>query len=749
MLCEADNQSRSRGGVMHHRCCFRKTFFPLLIFILVFTVTGSSQTVIREEINLDASFSAARTQADANDGSCNVPPSTGYTSFYFTVGGRVVVRPSFPGTMELGYTVTLTSSHGLVFQGSVGDFYGQTIPVGTFAPGERLSFSIEFQHPYASTVRGMNPEASGSYGTLGAQSMGGSYLWHGFDTRYTQPSFTYSLSIRLYPDLSTAIDLRSPTGPPRQPCPVVAPISGDIVASYVPNGYGGDLPVFNSKSDSLYITPDLGGLTLNFGHVNAGDTLVYSLISGSPNLMGQKVYPRWQANPWPWTVPFWYMEYEDWIDNDFLDYFTYTWVTPAKYLVSFDKPNASPGDTVRVFIDPVGFSENPSEPMDLNITEGRGISVLQDTLGTFSAKDIYGRLFSHVRKELRVVISSPAPPPVIAKIAGTSAVEQTQAADPTRVIVQVFDDNDNTKTGRGVIALGKKKQLKIVDHSPWEIWPDLVNKTSKSGVTGYSPKRSFLLEVLDGSGKPIAGEEIEIKTTFKNPSGGHQHNSSPFDQSRQGKFFGQKANGNPLRLVSSPDGTAIVDSLIASEIAGEYLVTARLVNDTTVNDTVNLIAKVLNLLDFTGEGKYSLTGSKTEHARNHFVFSQNTIDTLILAANKFASLSWNTTGHLKINDNSLAWGGLFDVKTDWKTPHSLHRVGKSVDIENIVLKDTTVTFTTHGAVTTKAVKVADADWLSKFTNLMLELRWRFEDEEQTIPNEQGRVLFPHFEWGGN
>ncbi|MEK7287395.1 MAG: hypothetical protein AAB091_02375, partial [Elusimicrobiota bacterium] len=36
---------------------------------------------------------------------------------------------------------------------------------------------------------------------------------------------------------------------------------------------------------------------------------------------------------------------------------------------------------------------------------------------------------------------------------------------------------------------------------------------------------------------------------------------------------------------------------------------------------------------------------------------------------------------LGINDMSLVFGGLFDVNHDWKPPHNLHRVGRSVDVD--------------------------------------------------------------------
>ncbi len=122
---------------------------------------------------------------------------------------------------------------------------------------------------------------------------------------------------------------------------------------------------------------------------------------------------------------------------------------------------------------------------------------------------------------------------------------------------------------------------------------------------------------------------------------------------------------------------------------------------------------------------------------------------LISAANDFDTTDFSDTGIMRLNDMSLPWGGLFDIDIDWSTPHSLHRVGKSVDIENIVTKDTAVTFTTNGKKVTGTVSVADEDWLKQFVVLLNKHNWDFQNENQTIPDSEGTVKWPHFEWKGN
>lgn len=37
---------------------------------------------------------------------------------------------------------------------------------------------------------------------------------------------------------------------------------------------------------------------------------------------------------------------------------------------------------------------------------------------------------------------------------------------------------------------------------------------------------------------------------------------------------------------------------------------------------------------------------------------------------------------LAVIDMSLPWGGLFDIDGNWVSPHSLHRIGKSLDVNH-------------------------------------------------------------------
>jgi hypothetical protein len=93
--------------------------------------------------------------------------------------------------------------------------------------------------------------------------------------------------------------------------------------------------------------------------------------------------------------------------------------------------------------------------------------------------------------------------------------------------------------------------------------------------------------------------------------------------------YEQALGGNPLVLKTDTSGRAVVDSLVASQIAGRYIVTA--------------------------------------------------------------SLAAVSAG-LGINDKSLVWGGYFDIRATFdvdaeRPKHSLHRVGLSVDINHNAMNE--------------------------------------------------------------
>jgi hypothetical protein len=147
--------------------------------------------------------------------------------------------------------------------------------------------------------------------------------------------------------------------------------------------------------------------------------------------------------------------------------------------------------------------------------------------------------------------------------------------------------------------------------------------------------------------------------------------------------------------LTDQDGLAVVDSFIASQISGKYLVTASLASDPTVKDTVNLEVKVPGLVNFRdlivlNERPFVFAQSdigQANHPDNTWC-APEIGNTLFLAILDFYEWARTPKGggraiQTSINDMSLVWGGLFDIGADWnieRPSHSFHRVGLSVDI---------------------------------------------------------------------
>lgn len=79
-----------------------------------------------------------------------------------------------------------------------------------------------------------------------------------------------------------------------------------------------------------------------------------------------------------------------------------------------------------------------------------------------------------------------------------------------------------------------------------------------------------------------------------------------------------------IRLTTDQDGMAVVDKYVASQISGTYLITAYLVSDPSVKDTVNLNVQVPALVNFRdliflprGEEPYTLAQATQAAVNNH------------------------------------------------------------------------------------------------------------------------------------
>ncbi len=212
--------------------------------------------------------------------------------------------------------------------------------------------------------------------------------------------------------------------------------------------------------------------------------------------------------------------------------------------------------------------------------------------------------------------------------------------------------------------------------------------------------------MTDANGNPVNGAIVEITHNYLQGSGGHVHGASGElvpPQALQGIFYGQGDSGSSLMLTTDPNGIALVDKYLASQISGTYLIIAYLKSDPSVKDTVNLNVQVPGLVNFrdlifipNGEKPYTFA-TTTDYGPNH---TDNDWCTEKMGDSLFAGIVdfnfWSASKKgggvplkVSINDMSLPWGGAFDYKGTWNVinEHGFHRVGLSVDINHHGLSD--------------------------------------------------------------
>jgi hypothetical protein len=312
---------------------------------------------------------------------------------------------------------------------------------------------------------------------------------------------------------------------------------------------------------------------------------------------------------------------------------------------------------------------------------------------------------------------------------------------------------DTTKRGEKELTV-IEQTLRIVMEGERKVEPRNLTGASNPPGPADRNKKEFKIE-LTRNKAPVVGHSFQLTNNYVDSTGGHDHLAPGRARNRDnyGWFILKRTNtehDSPYNGQTQDNGKEIFDYV--ASVFGDRI---RLrVESTEPNkrqflwDTVSITEKVDSLIAFPQTANYSLTGRKPAHPNNHY-FYQIAVDSLVKAANEFAKAEWNTSGKMLLNDMSLEWGGLFDINGSWGTPHSLHRVGRSVDIENLVM----VSIDTVDQKTGKETKltVPKVEWVRDFVRFMETKmgNWQFIDEGQAQPDIFKRTRkYPHFEWKG-
>lgn len=189
--------------------------------------------------------------------------------------------------------------------------------------------------------------------------------------------------------------------------------------------------------------------------------------------------------------------------------------------------------------------------------------------------------------------------------------------------------------------------------------------------TGGTSTITFTAKTTTPNGQPKAGVALNFSADVKPNSGGHEH---AHDATRK------KGSVLPPQGVTNASGELVV-TFKAEEAAGIHTVKAICPSCSNKEVSKEIQVKVPGLIELGADtGKppeYALVGAiSNKHTSNHWF-----TPTATRQLDKVVGLMYETGwGQVGINDGSLIWGGLFDVKEAWETPHTGHRLGTEVDI---------------------------------------------------------------------
>jgi hypothetical protein len=181
---------------------------------------------------------------------------------------------------------------------------------------------------------------------------------------------------------------------------------------------------------------------------------------------------------------------------------------------------------------------------------------------------------------------------------------------------------------------------------------------------------------------------VEIASFAVQGSGGHSHQGDR----PTGRFI-DGTDAIPV-LYTQTTGDTIRAVYRASLFGGKEKIFARLTDLIPAPaDTDSVVVRVPGLLNFEAGTTFELVGNPDNHAGTNDRCRANPPTSLhygnhfgtngMLTAIRNVAVAYDSLHpgiRLRVNDISLEFGGLFDTRNNWQTPHNEHRVGEDADI---------------------------------------------------------------------
>lgn len=191
-------------------------------------------------------------------------------------------------------------------------------------------------------------------------------------------------------------------------------------------------------------------------------------------------------------------------------------------------------------------------------------------------------------------------------------------------------------------------------------------ETRPSGTGGSS--LAEMTAKVTSANLPKPGVALRFSIDVTSNSGGHDHDAN-----------------RPKGTLSAIQGTTDANGEVkltfqAPAAAGTHTIKANCATCSSPVVSKDIQVKVPNLVEMLPDTAkpvtYTLVGATGNHKSNHW-FSSAAVVTLGKVVDAMFKAGWGVVG---VNDGSLLWGGLFNIKGGWTPSHSEHRIGTEVDL---------------------------------------------------------------------
>ena len=429
------------------------------------TILGFSILLIPLAFNLLVAQGKANSKSSISGISKNL---TSGNSVFLPFGCSAKMYVTFPDAFGYGFgdfaeIWQVSPGSNMMYHGSLrGANYNMIeFDLGYLSAGTQLAFKIKlFDCKSEGDCQPMGEyfQEPAKSPTFKSPSTSFSYNYHR-SSWFVPDSIIGTLGFTFNPDSSTALDLRSPNGPPQQMTPFMMPQAGQVTLDLDRWFYQTfDTIVIKTAYDSLCIDPSFmqaygWDAPVNLGNFNTGDTINVSLISAVPPLQNSICFPKIVTTPS--TSWFARLDFEDWIDADFLDINGYAHMGAPAYNFLFEKDTVAPGDTIKFSIQSIGAPTN--RQLDIGVLVGRKEAVLANKSGIVYGTEIIYMNLTQAQGGLCLVVSP--------------------TAKPGRIIVQVFDSWDHKYSARSeLIVEGDKNEILLGETKYYQAWLDPKNE---------------------------------------------------------------------------------------------------------------------------------------------------------------------------------------------------------------------------------------------------------------------------------